>query len=99
MAKRENDGFSIKHLIELFIKENNLKHGFQKIHIQQAWNTVMGKDVASYTYQIKLENNVLFVWLKSSVLREELILQGKDKIIALLNKEMEEVVVKRLMLF
>ncbi|CAL2107165.1 conserved hypothetical protein [Tenacibaculum sp. 190524A02b] len=97
MAKRENDSFSIKDLMGSFIKENNLKKGFEKIHIEEAWVKLMGTGVASYTDEVKLQNGTLFVRLKSSVLREELS-YGKDKIIKMLNEEMKEEVIKRLML-
>jgi hypothetical protein len=34
MSKRENDSFSIEDLMQLFIKENNLTKGMQKIKIE-----------------------------------------------------------------
>ncbi|WP_299103871.1 DUF721 domain-containing protein [uncultured Tenacibaculum sp.] len=97
MAKRENDSFSIKDLMGSFIQENNLKKGFQKIHIEEAWEKLMGAGVASYTSEVKLQNGTLIVRLSSSVLREELS-YGKEKIINMLNHEMGEDLVKRLML-
>ncbi|CAM1366085.1 DUF721 domain-containing protein [Tenacibaculum xiamenense] len=97
MSKRENDSFSMKELMNLFIEKSNLKNGFQKIHIEEAWNKLMGAGVASYTDEVKLQNGTLFVRLKSSVLREELN-YGKEKIVKMLNEEMGEEIVKRLML-
>ena len=97
MSKRENDSFSMKELMNLFIEKSNLKKGFQKIHIEEAWNKLMGAGVASYTDEVKLQNGTLFVRLKSSVLREELN-YGKEKIVKMLNEEMGEEIVKRLML-
>ncbi|MGG8495729.1 DUF721 domain-containing protein [Tenacibaculum sp. TC6] len=97
MTKRENDSFSIKDLMGAFIQENNLKKGFQKIHIEEAWAKLMGAGVASYTDEVKLQNGTLFVRLRSSVLREELS-YGKDKIVRMLNEEMGEDIVNRLML-
>ena len=98
MAKRENDSFSIKDLMGSFIEENNkLKKGFEKIHIDEAWEKLMGTGVASYTSEVKLQNGTLIVRLSSSVLREELS-YGKDKIIRMINEEMGEELVKKLML-
>ncbi|OSY87638.1 RNA-binding protein [Tenacibaculum holothuriorum] len=97
MSKRENDSFSLKDLMGTFIQENNLKKGFQKIHIEEAWEKLMGAGVASYTTEVKLQNGTLIVRLSSSVLREELS-YGKEKIVKMLNDEMGEVLVKRLML-
>lgn len=97
MSKRENDSFSIKDLMGVFIKENKLEKGFQKIHIEEAWKKLMGTGVANYTTSVRLQNGTLMVSLSSSVLREELN-YGKDKIIRMLNEEMKEELVKRLML-
>ncbi|MFD0992331.1 DUF721 domain-containing protein [Tenacibaculum geojense] len=97
MAKRENDSFSIKDLMGTFIKDNKLERGFQKIHIQEAWEKLMGAGVASYTNEVKLQNGTLIVRLNSSVLREELS-YGKDKIIRMINDEMGDELVKKLML-
>ncbi len=97
MAKRENDNFSIKDLMTVFIKDNNLKKGFEKIHIKEAWGKLMGTGIASYTTEVKLQNGTLIVSLSSSVLREELS-YGKEKIIRMINEEMGEMLVKRLML-
>lgn len=97
MAKRENDSFSIKDLMGTFIKDNKLERGFQKIHIQEAWEKLMGAGVASYTNEVKLQNGTLIVRLNSSVLREELS-YGKDKIIRMINDEMGDELVKKIML-
>jgi len=97
MAKRENDSFSLKDLMGSFIEENNLKKGFQKIQIDEAWVKLMGVGVASYTSEVKLQNGTLIVRLSSSVLREELS-YGKDKIVCMINEEMGEELVKKLML-
>ncbi|CAM1349733.1 DUF721 domain-containing protein [Tenacibaculum crassostreae] len=97
MAKRENDSFSIKDLMGNFIQENNLKKGFQKKHIEEAWEKLLGAGVTSYTSEVKLQNGTLIVRLSSSVLREELS-YGKEKIIRMINEEMGEELVKKLML-
>lgn len=97
MAKRENDSLSVKDLMKSFIKENKLEKGFHKIHIEEAWYKIMGPGVASYTEEITLQSGTLFIRLRSSVLREELS-HGKEKIKGMLNEEMREEVVKRLLL-
>lgn len=97
MAKRENDSFSIKDLLGTYISEGKLKKGFQKMNIEEAWEKLMGTGVASYTTAVKLQNGILIVNLSSSVLREELG-YGKDKIIRMMNEELGETLVKKLML-
>ena len=97
MAKRENESNSLKDLLNVFINEGKLKKGFQKIHIDEAWAKLMGSGVVAHTNSVKLQNGTLIVSLDSSVLREELG-YGKAKIVSLINEEMGEPVVKKVML-
>tara|TARA_B100000795_G_C22665152_1_gene385694 strand:+ start:107 stop:403 length:297 start_codon:yes stop_codon:yes gene_type:complete len=97
MAKRENESVSLKNLMHSFIKENNLSKGMQKIKIEEAWQNLMGQGVTSHTQSVKLQKKTLIIHLTSSVLREELS-YGKDKIIKMINEEMGEEVVSKLML-
>ncbi|MEN8857472.1 MAG: DUF721 domain-containing protein [Flavobacteriaceae bacterium] len=97
MAKRENESNPIKDLMDSFIKENNLSKGMRKIKIEEAWQNLMGQGVTSYTESVQLQNSTLIIRLSSSVLREELS-YGKDKIIKMINDEMGEDVVSKIML-
>jgi predicted nucleic acid-binding Zn ribbon protein len=97
MSKRENDSFSIEDLMQLFIKENNLTKGMQKIKVEETWNKMMGQGVATHTTSVKLQNKTLIIQLTSSVLREELS-YGKDKIVKMMNEEIGEDVIAKLML-
>jgi predicted nucleic acid-binding Zn ribbon protein len=97
MAKRENDSFSLEDLMQLFIKENNLTKGMQKIKIEETWIKMMGQGVAPHTTSVKLKNKTLVIQLKSSVMREELS-YGKDKIVKMINEEIGEDVISKLML-
>jgi len=97
MAKRENDSFSIEDLMQSFIKENNLSKGMQKIKVEEIWHKMMGPGVGTHTTSVKLQNKTLIIQLKSSVLREELS-YGKEKIIKMMNEELGEEVISKLML-
>ena len=97
MAKRENDSFSVKDLMQFFIKENNLSKGMQKIKIEETWNRMMGPGVATHTTSVKLQNRTLVVNLNSSVLREELS-YGKDKIVKMMNEEIGDDLISKVVL-
>ena len=97
MAKRENDSFSIEDLMQLFIKENKLTKGMQKIKIEETWHKMMGQGVTVHTTSVKLQNKTLVIQLNSSVLREELS-YGKDKIIKMMNEEIGEEIIPKLIL-
>ncbi len=97
MAKRENDSFSIKDLMNTYINKGKLKKGFQKIQVSEAWEKLMGTGVVAYTSEVKLQNGTLIVKLTSSVLREELS-YGKHKIVTMMNEEMGEELIKKILL-
>lgn len=97
MAKRENESMKIEDLMKVMIKQNNLTKGMRQMDIREAWEKLMGNGVMSYTESVKLQNKTLVVKLKSSVLREELS-YGKDKIIVMINEEMGEELVTKILL-
>lgn len=97
MSKRENEYLSINDLMKTVIKENNLTKGMRQMNVKEVWEKLMGNGVVSYTDSVQLQNKTLIVKLKSSVLREELS-YGKEKIIKMLNEELGEELITKLML-
>jgi hypothetical protein len=97
MAKRFSEEKPISNVLQQFIQENKLQGGIDKINVADAWKNLMGPGVNNYTTEILLKGNTLYVALSSAVLREELS-YGKEKIIAMLNEELRNEVVKELVL-
>ncbi len=97
MAKRKDNNLNMEEALQEFIKANKLEKGIDKVDAQVAWKKLMGNGVNNYTTAIEFRNEILFVSLSSSVLREELSL-GKSKIIAILNEELGKDLIKKLVL-
>jgi hypothetical protein len=97
MAKRTSNESSISEVLQQFIQVNKLEAGMDKIDVEQAWKSLMGNGVNSYTQEVILKGSTLYVKLTSAVLREELS-YGKQKIIAMLNEELRKEIVKDLVL-
>ena len=97
MSKRSSDFQSINELMREVFQENNLQEGLDELAIKDAWLEVMGQGVMSYTDRLKLVNGALIVHLKSSALREELS-YGREKIIKMLNENLNKSVIKRIKL-
>ncbi len=97
MAKRQNEFHSIRELMNDVIQENKLKKGLNQISVKEAWQNLMGNGVMSYTTNVELRNKTLIVNLKSSVLREELSYKKKE-IIEMMNKELSEELISKIML-
>jgi len=97
MAKRLSNESSIGDVLKAFIESNNLQGGMDKIDVQQAWKSLMGNGVNSYTNEVVLKGSTLYVSLTSAVLREELS-YGKQKIISMINEELGKEVIKEVVL-
>lgn len=97
MAKRSNEFHSIEELMKNVIEENKLKKGLTQLSLEEAWAKLMGNGVVSYTQCVELSGKTLVVKLNSSVLREELS-YGKEKIMNLLNEELGEPLISRVLL-
>ena len=97
MAKRENDSFSVKDLMQSFIKQNNLSKGMRKLKVEETWKEMMGPGVMAHTTSVRLQNKTLIIQLTSSVLRQELS-YGKEKIIKMMNEKIGEGVISKLLL-
>ncbi|APG59092.1 DUF721 domain-containing protein [Christiangramia salexigens] len=97
MKRRKNEEMKLSDLLKSFVDENKLDKGLNQVKIQDVWNDQMGPAIKKYTTGIKLKNDVLYVQLSSSVLREELS-YGKEKIIRIMNEEMGKKVITKLVL-
>ena len=97
MAKRNNDNSSISDVLKEILQSNKLQPGIDQVAVKEAWRNLMGNGVNSYTQDVMLKNNTLYVALTSSVLRQELS-YGKEKIIKMINEELRRDVVKDVVL-
>jgi hypothetical protein len=97
MAKRLSNESSIGDVLKAFIETNKLQGGMDKIDVQEAWKSLMGNGVNSYTKEVVLKGTTLYDSLTSAVLREELS-YGKQKIIKMINEELHKEVIKEVIL-
>ena len=97
MAKRQNEFHSIEELMNDVMKENKLTKGMQQLSVKEAWANLMGNGVVSNTQNVELNGKTLVVNLKSSVLREELS-YGKEKIVKMMNEELGEPLISKILL-
>lgn len=84
MRKRNTE--SIGEVLKQFFEENQFfKRKVAESRAVSGWAQLLGSMISSYTTNIYLRNNVLYVSLSSSVLRSELIM-AKDRLITKLNE-------------
>lgn len=97
MTKRFNEESPIGDVLKQFISQNKLEAGMDIVNVRDAWKNLMGNGVNNYTTEIQLKGSTLYVALSSAVLREELS-YGKDKIIKMINEELQKDLVTHLVL-
>ncbi len=71
-------------LIHQFLREEGLETPYNEYRLIESWPEVMGEGIARYTSDLQIRNRVLYVRLKSSVIRAEL-LAGRRNIVHRLN--------------
>ena len=88
---------NLSKIIEDVISQKHFRIGIDNIRVQDAWVKTMGKNIQKYTYKVYYKKGVLYVNLKSSVLKEELTFE-KTKVIKLINNELGKEYIKEMKL-
>lgn len=96
MTKR-GETKNISKVLEDVISQKHFKVGIDNLRVQEAWVKTMGENIQKYTYNVKFKNGKLYIKLKSSVLKEELIFE-KIKVIKLINQELGREYIKELII-
>ena len=84
---------NISKIIKEVFSQKHFRIGIDNIKVQEAWLKTMGKNIQKYTYKVVYKKGILYLKLKSSVLKEELTFE-KIKVINLLNKELGKEYIK-----
>ena len=82
---KRNDAQQIGDMIRKFFRQNGLESPLNEYRLVQAWNDVVGPVISRYTTNLYIKNQILYVHLSSSVLREELMM-GRDVLVRNLNQ-------------
>jgi len=93
MMSKRGELKNLSKIIEDVFSQRHFRIGIDNIKVQEAWVKTMGKNIQKYTYKVYYKKGILYVKLKSSVLKEELTFE-KVKIIKLINKELGKEYIK-----
>ena len=81
---RRNDAEQIGEMIRKFFRQSGLESPLNEYRLVQAWREVVGPAISRYTSNLYIKNQILYVHLTSSVLRQELMM-GRDILVRNLN--------------
>lgn len=95
--KRRSNEQSLAEVISDFLKESGWQQKLDEVQIITQWDKLMGATFGKYTNELFIQNRVLHIRLKSSVLRQELSYRKTD-IVNQLNDAVGKVVINDIIL-
>jgi len=94
---RRSKPVPINDLLKLFVKEFGLENNLKEQQFLRLWDETMGITVSKATTNRVLKNRKLYIYLSSSVIRQELFMM-RTEIVKELNKRMGEYTIDELVL-
>ncbi len=94
---RRSNVQNISDVVNELLKNLNIDHKLKEVRLTNSWGEVLGNNVARSTTKIFIKNRILFVYLKSSVIRSELLML-KSGIIKALNDKVGEKIIDDIVL-
>ena len=82
---KRNDAQPIGKLIHTYPRQESLETPLNERRLINSWSTVLGATIASYTRELYIRNQVLYVHLTSAALRQELMM-GRELLVRNLNR-------------
>lgn len=76
MRKQKSEAVGL--VVREFLRQSGLETPYNEYRLVQAWPEVVGQGIATYTSDLQIRNRILYVRLKSSVLRQELMLNRRQ---------------------
>ena len=87
----------IKNIIESFVEQDSISDGIFNIKIQKAWENAVEKKILDYTKEIYVKGDILYIKVSNPILKQE-ILYSRQKVINLINEELEKDFIKKIVL-
>ena len=87
----------IKNIIENFVEQKSISDGIFNVKVQKACENSVEKKILDYTKEIYVKDEVLYIKVSNPILKQE-ILYSKQKVINLINEELEKDLIKKIVL-
>ena len=89
---KRNDAEQFGKLIQQFLRQESLEAPLNEQRLMAAWKEVLGPTTNFYTKELFIKNQILYVHLTSSVLRQELMM-GREILVRNLNNHVGATVI------
>ena len=89
---KRNNAEPIGKLIQQFLRQESLESPLNEQRLLDAWPQILGPAIASYTKELYIRNQILYVHLTSAALRQELMM-GRELLVRNLNQKVGDTVI------
>lgn len=89
---KRNDAEPIGKLIQQYLRQESLESPLNEQRLLDAWPQLLGPTIASYTGELYIKNQTLFVHLTSAALRQELMM-ARERLVRSLNQRVGATVI------
>ena len=89
---KRNNAEPIGKLIQQFLRQESLESPLNEQRLLDAWPQILGPAIASYTKELYIRNQILYVRLTSAALRQELMM-GRELLVRNLNQKVGATVI------
>lgn len=83
---RRSETVNIREIINELLKEHGIEEKLSENRLLNSWEELLGKSIANSTKDLYIKNGVLYVSLRSSVVRHELMMI-RDELVKRLNEK------------
>jgi hypothetical protein len=83
---------SLKNVLDRYIKAIGGEQKIKQIQLLKKWENLMGKNINELTQSIYFKNNIIYLKIRSSVVKHELIMM-KSEIIKHLVQNIENIII------
>lgn len=94
---RKSNTQTLGEAIKDYLKALHIDKKINEVRLINSWEEVIGKTIAKATTKIYIKNKTLFVYLNSSVIRNELFML-KEEILKVLNEKAGEKIIEKIVL-
>ena len=89
---KRNNAEPIGKLIQQFLRQESLESPLNEQRLLDAWPQILGPAIASYTKELYIRNQILYVHLTSAALSQELMM-GRELLVRNLNQKVGATVI------
>lgn len=74
LQMRRSKTISLAEAMQDYIKEMNLGDKLKEVSVLDSWENMVGKAISTRTSKVYIKDGILYVYLKSSIVRNELMM-------------------------